>query len=466
MSRYFGIMTGNTIAQAIRAETKTSPMLFLLVVILIMGVLCVLPKGEVYSEPFAVAYSSFVALIVWLIVLSILCRNEANRAVCRSLNILLLFKVVFSFLYYYLVFTYFNSFDFGKDVIEIFSGVDVEAVHFCAVKCTRELRSHGLWYSIFGDYYRSINNPGISVVYGILYSTFDAYPAVAIPWNTVAMGLAAFLVVAICQHAGFSRGSTLCAMYLTVLMPSFFMLNPLYRDQFMIMLILMIVFSIVYMWTYRSFVSLIPFFFSSICLAFLRVPFATAPVAILAISIFTFAYKRRERNILALCVLGTLCIFLYTRSDFLLDSIRLQEQPNVGGHAVLFFGDNLIGRSLYILLTPMPWYQKINLGLLTYQIVDYPQTVLSLTVLSAVWYNRRHVIKQQVQLFLCAAFLVFLTGAAIGSMLAQRYLQIALPLVIIPASPFLIKHRFECLRMACLIIVVAHVCLELVRIAL
>ena len=111
------------------------------------------------------------------------------------------------------------------------------------------------------------------------------------------MGLAAFMVINICQQAGFSRDSTLRAMYLTVLMPSFFLLNPLYRDQLMIMLILMIVYSILYMWTYNSFISLIPFSFASICLAFLRIPFAVAPVAILVISIFIFAYKTEKIDV-------------------------------------------------------------------------------------------------------------------------------------------------------------------------
>ena len=122
---------------------------------------------------------------------------------------------------------------------------------------------------------------------------------------------------------------------------------------------------------------------------------------------------------------------------------------------------NYIGRIGFILLTPMPWWQDVDLSILMYQVFDYGQTFLSLMVLTTLFFNFRKILEEKTMIPLLAiAFFLFLFAVA-GSELHQRYAQVALPLLILSTVPMLLCKWLKWVFLSALIITTAHSLLQI-----
>jgi hypothetical protein len=116
-----------------------------------------------------------------------------------------------------------------------------------------------------------------------------------------------------------------------------------------------------------------------------------------------------------------------------------------------------------MLLTPFPWYQDPGPVLLVYQFMDYPQVLLGLTVLCAAWIGRREILKSPSSRFLLITFLIYFASTIVSSALHQRYMHVALPLMIMAAGPALASKWGRSLAVSVSLLVVAHLLYEAAR---
>jgi hypothetical protein len=134
-----------------------------------------------------------------------------------------------------------------------------------------------------------------------------------------------------------------------------------------------------------------------------------------------------------------------------------------------WFGSGGIGgfiaKFIFIQLSPFPWYQGGPSSLLVYQVFDYGQTLLGLTVMTAlvigwrtIWFEHGH---ESRTLVVVGLFLMLC--AIVGSALHQRYAQIVLPLVILASAPVLQRRWPMCLFVSSLIIVFAHLAFGILK---
>jgi hypothetical protein len=112
---------------------------------------------------------------------------------------------------------------------------------------------------------------------------------------------------------------------------------------------------------------------------------------------------------------------------------------------------------VFLLLTPMPWWQHAPSPLLAYQVFSYVQTCYSLTaIIALVILIRRRLISTEaaiVTVFFVVVFLMTLLGA---DALAVGYVQIGVPFVILASIRYLKEYAARSFAISTAIIVVAH----------
>jgi len=113
--------------------------------------------------------------------------------------------------------------------------------------------------------------------------------------------------------------------------------------------------------------------------------------------------------------------------------------------------------AVFLLLTPMPWWQNISPTLLSYQVFSYGQTWYALTAIVAlVILIRRGMISTEAAIataFFVVLFLLTLLGA---EELAPAYVQIGIPFAILASIGSLKERTGRCFAISTAIIVVAH----------
>jgi hypothetical protein len=334
---------------------------------------------------------------------------------------------------------------------------DSAAIHNAALIFKQTFESDGLFSALFGDYYRAINNPGVGVFYGLLYQAFGPYTTSAIPWNALADTLT---VVACISASRLSRPPTsadFTLVALLFLMPSFFVgPPPNYRDHFMVLLIALACYSVGYTALGKSgskVTSLIVAVFAAALLTTLRLGFAASLLFVGSAAVMAFSQSRNTALQIALTVATAACVYGLSLVDA--ERVSSQASANIlgGGNPVL----NFIYRSCFIGLTPFPWWQRVEAELYVWQIWDYGQTFLFILVCVLLLAKRRDLSRDPFYIYLLLCFAGFFLMTVVGSGLHQRYLQIALPLLLIPASALITKKAFfESASASALLIGVAH----------
>jgi hypothetical protein len=430
-----------------------------------LGLLAILPKAGDAPEYGAFAYSLSVAFAVLVLSLSVLRIDRLGPSAAWWAVVYFVIKSVMTYAYHSLVYLR------ALGPLEAIPPSDLSGDYFSIQTAALQFDSRwvdaGLWDALFGDYYRAINNPGVGAVFGLLFRAFGAYPACAAPWNSLAMVWAGLAVFSICQMVGLDRRACIGAMLMTALMPAFILHLPIYRDQFMILLIVLMTYGVFAVWQRYSVVSGLVVIASSVLLASLREGFLMAPGWVLGALLLSRLLPRTRLVALAFpLAIAAAAPFLLSLFPEAIEHASLAPVGLPGALGQLLGSSGLFsspGRTVYLLLTPMPWYQLPALGVLAYQVFDYPQTVLSLGLLAAAFLGFPESVRNRDRYALLLAALIFLEVAAVGSALHQRYYQVALPLLIVAASPAAIRQPLRCLGTALGIVGIAHVLLSMAK---
>lgn len=454
-----------------RLLEPTSPIVFFFyLMISILSVVALDRNGEI-SELGGVALSTVVATALWLLVQAISKFAIYGRKFVFLVNAILALKIVLGLLHFYLLFAPAAGITSAGDSRHVnFSG-DFSPIFFSAQTFMSQRESSGLLGAIFFDYYRAINNPGVGVVYGLLFGSFGEYATVAVPWNALAMGFAAMALGAIGTLLKIPLNFVKTAIVLTLLMPSFLIGVPVYRDQFMILLILLTTFASLHAAMRKSLTSVLVCLLSGLLLASFRLIYVALPIIALGSALSGRYLIRTQKRITvgsAVAVMGAILVIVYYLKGVIgiwFDISMLREVHYGSLNTLLGVGGgflNYIGRGGFILLTPMPWWQGVDLPLLVYQVFDYGQTFLSLMVFAALFCNFRRILEQKTMIPLLAiGFFIFLFAVA-GSELHQRYAQVALPLLILSTATILRYNWLKWVFSSTLIITASHFLLQII----
>lgn len=367
-------------------------------------------------------------------------KKHVSKKFLKILLFLFAVKILVSYAHFYWIFCpaagISNALEAGY---ARFSG-DLVAQHEAALQFLYTIEQHNIWFAVFGDYYRWINNPGVGIYYGILYGIFGPYPTVAYSFNAVVMFLASIFVYHLSHLTGGNLKFALTCGLLTMIMPSFFIMSPLYRDQVLILLITASVYALIIFIEKVEFFSFISMVLFIILLTSLRLSYILLLPFFLAMILF-FLWKKRI--IYLAIMLPILCGFAVSLQVYLIAALeRKQMMSEVEITGVEKLGGGILGKIIFLIMTPFPWFQKANPAILAYQVFDYVQAWLSLAIIMYVIFfllTNQKINKNQM-VILVTFFVLFLL-ALMGSMLHQRYFQIAIPLLI----PFLAmgKQRWE-----------------------
>ena len=118
--------------------------------------------------------------------------------------------------------------------------------------------------------------------------------------------------------------------------------------------------------------------------------------------------------------------------------------------------------AVFLLLTPMPWWQDIAPSLLCYQVFSYAQTLYTLTTITALFlaFREKKLLAEIAVLvsFFATLFLLALLG---GYALAAGYAQVGLPFLVLASIRYLRHRAGQCFAVATAVVVLAHVVLLL-----
>jgi hypothetical protein len=451
-------------------ETRLSPITVLLALAAVAAILLFALDGENNSETEGVAISILVASIAW----ATFCFGLARRMDVRTrrvISVILATKVIAGLLFFYFVYAPVSEIS-SSDQLEIGKDqADSRAIDIAARVFERERASDGLPQALWGDYYRAINNSGVGVTYGVLYDAFGPYCTAAIPWHAFAMGIAALILVELGLILQAEVVVARRSAIVTLLMPTFFVGAPLYRDQFMIMLILLVVLSIISAMNGRWHGWIVAIV-ATLLLQTLRRPYIIMPLSASAAWMGQRMISTRVRlrdnvtiltgflaSLAAIIVLSTV-IGSHSEGQSLL--ARLAESDNRDA-ATVRVGGGYVGAFIFMLLTPIPWYQKVTPVLLSLQVFDYAQTLLFLTTLAALFFRPVENMRTQPATVALFAGILLFVSAVVAPDLAQRYGQIGLPLLLLGVMPSLTRNWLRCGVVSATVIALAHIVLEITR---
>ena len=117
--------------------------------------------------------------------------------------------------------------------------------------------------------------------------------------------------------------------------------------------------------------------------------------------------------------------------------------------------------AVFLSLLPMPWYQRVEPGILAYQILDYPQTALWLTVVAAIALEWRRVWSLRLLRPVLFTGIGVFFAATVSAILQPHYAQIALPCFLLAAAGTSRRSWCEAILLASLVIISVHVVLLL-----
>jgi hypothetical protein len=346
---------------------------------------------------------------------------------------------------------------------------DLPMVDYAARVVVSERLHGGLLHIFIGDFDRSINNPGVGIVYGLLYGAFGAFATTAFPWNAVATGLTALIVMAMGQLSAATDKLFRGVAITIVLLPTFFVAPPLYRDQFIILLIVLTCYAAFHAIQRRSVLSALTLIACGAMLGSLRGPYVLLPA--LALGAVAFSPFLQGRTRIGLALLSVVAALMYGASFFvppewltaLEERIAESYQRGASGSVEMLLGGGIVAKTAFIMLTPMPWYQGIPTWLLAYQVFDYAQTVVSLTILTCIVLMPVRALQHNPRSFALVFGAAIFGLALIAQDLHQRYAQVALPLILFGGAHIVRNNWRAGFGGSVAIISLAHVVVGLLR---
>ncbi len=411
-----------------------------------------------------VVYSIVFVCSAWVALQLVAPFSRYGRAFSWTINIIFFAKIFFGLAHFYFVFAPAADITSASQIADANFPGDLVAIHNATLIFNEEWAIGGLYHAIFSDYYRAFNNYGVPIIYGALYRAFGPYATVAVPINALAMGTACAVLGATGEVLNADNRTTRNAVLILFVMPLFFVGVPNYRDQFMILLLVLTAYSSLYAarsghWS--SIALLIPL---SALLGSLRQPYMLVPSVFGLISLWCSS-KSDVNLIRGLLLLVGAAIFVYATSQI------NQELTSLGSNAfsktVEFSSIDQLSRFSSVLyypvtaafsfLAPMPWWQSVELSLLVHQVFNYPQTLLSLTIIVALVVSRTPGKGNPgyFGLILMAAFIYLLAFG--GSLdLGARYFQVGLPLLLLPGVHALQGRWKKCLMISGSVVAAAH----------
>jgi hypothetical protein len=395
-------------------------------------------QGEVNGNIASVLVGAIIVVIM-----AVINYRTVPSKLTKYLLLIFMLKVCISFAHFYWIFCPAAGINNASETVFAYFGGDLVAEHGAALHFLDAVQRKGVLYAVFGDYYRAINNPGVGIYYGILYGVFGSYPTVAYSFNAVVMFLSSIIVyhLSILINATPKRAME-CGL-ITMLMPSFFVMCPLYRDQLMLLLITASVYALILFIKKPGLISIFSIVSSVLLLISLRLSYIVLIPIYAAVVFFHLCKKRIWLLTIILPVLGGVTFYLQAYLVTALERKQSMSLVDISGAARL--GGGLFGKIVFLLMTPFPWYQIPGPAVLTYQIFSYPQAWFSMAL---IMYTLSFVIvKNQINnngIILLGFFGLFFLLALMGSMLHPRYYQIALPLLI----PFLARGKRQGVRLA------------------
>lgn len=431
-------------------------------------VMAAMKTGVGLDEINSISFSTILALICWLFAQKMFPIKEFGFQFILAINLIFLLKIGLNLAHFYYAFAPEAGISSSNKLMYANFTGDSPKIYKATLRFANMANSNGLWYAITGDYYRDINNPGVAIIYGIIYLAFGPYSTAAIPWATLAMGVACLLLCTLGYRFGFNRKLIVKVMVTLFLMPVFFITPPNYRDQFMIFLSVTIVYVSIYAAEGNKLSALLPLIILTPMIGSLRTAYILLPFASTFFAFYSFRKLNKTSNnakslfIVFMLIIASISLaFLYSHK---LDELGAKVQggdhnwgpfeklKRMGG--VFYY----LGVIPYSLLAPFPWWQYVNPSLLTYQIFNYPQTWLGLIMVFASFLTKQEKeYKKPFYAFRASALFMFFLAIAGSKNLGWSYIQIIMPLLILPAAPILERRGLSYVALSGMILLIMHV---------
>lgn len=433
-----------------RTLTLTALAVFVSPIFIMVVAICLSAYGgnAKNSELFSTLLSVSFAGLAWLVAVLIL-RREFRLRFLFLLTMTIVLIILINYLHFYFLFSPLAGVSSSADLSNVnFSG-DLAIQSLAVSRFIDYVANEGWVYAIFGDYYRGFNNPGVPVLFGSMYIAFGEYGSVAIPWSVLAQGMSGLVAGLLAMRIGATQRNSEYVALLVVLMPGFLVIPPLYRDKFIVLLILMSV--LIAISAHRANIIFVAFMIAvcSLFLFSLRAVYFFLPSIFFLFSIYYFNESGKQRYAITLIFAGFLAFFLFFVFDYLAgdffnrfgDSLSSEEsnfsilQPFKSMGPLVYYPV----AAIFSLLSPMPWWQVTSPTILSYQVFTYMQTAFSLVVIGCAFDAFIHKKSKKYQLFFSFCFMVIFGLALFGSKnLGSGYFQIAIPLLIIANIAFIL----------------------------
>jgi hypothetical protein len=342
---------------------------------------------------------------------------------------------------------------------------DTWAIHLAAEKFLSNRLHFGLWGALQSDYISVIHTKGVAILYGSLYNSFGPYPSITIPWHALAMGFVCLIVAAMCDILSIEKKTIKLVILLIIIMPGFFVGGILYRDQFMLLLIMLCAFASIYAAINKNYESYLIAFICGWFLSYLRDEYIVLPlVAILSAHYVVGKYnlfKFAKVFIIGVSIFAILVYLKIIPLDQFISRIFSNNLTELYSHFSLFSGNiitNVMGKIVYMLLTPMPWWQVTVHKL---QIFDYAQTFFSLTILAILLMDYRTILAKRNLSFLILLWGFLFLMAVFGTQLHTRYFVITIPLLIPVVAEKLKQKWVKGFYLSATVITLAHFALSI-----
>jgi hypothetical protein len=201
----------------------------------------------------------------------------------------------------------------------------------------------------------------------------------------------------------------------------------------MLALIMIVVYSLVVAWNSHSFGAMVVTALATVLLTGLRSNYAILPAALaLIIGVVDLVEKRKPTIWFFLAVVGVVLAWQWMAGD---------EMPRgdiaraaAGDVAQMAMGAGMLGKIVFLLFTPMPWYRELPSNELVTQIFDYPQTLITVTLLVCLLMNTGMIVSTRSTAFLGLAGIVLWAAPTWGPALFARYAQMSLPLLLLAVT--------------------------------
>lgn len=422
------------------------------------------------SEFTANVFSITVALACWFFAGSLCFAPILGKRVFLLLTVLVLVRLCANYTHFYLIFAPLANIGSSNELAHADFTGDLGVQYNAALVFVDTLRTEGWLYALFGDYYRAINNPGVSIVFGTLMSSFGEYGTVAIPWLVVYSGFSALMFGLVARGMGLGAKLSTRVIVLVFMMPVFYISPPLYRDIFIIFLLGLTAYTALELRS-SSVLMIAPFLIGESLLLFsLRLVYLLLPAAYASIALFlnTPLNWRVASRWLVFAILGAVVVtagwgFIGNEFTHFLDRSGDALESDQAAFSILapFKAMGPLAfypaASVFAVLAPMPWWQPIEPSLLSYQVFSYAQTWYGLTIIIATYRSWKRRLLPEGGSLMITYYLIIFYLAIFGSLnFGFGYFQIALPFLIVASIRYLSRNWVYCLKISTLIVTGTH----------